>query len=335
MSTLNAEPIAVLGAGSWGTALSLALARNGQAVKLWDIDSALIQGMQSTRDNARYLPGIPLPENITPCETLEGTLSECHDILIAVPSHGFRALLENIKSQFTDKTRIVWATKGLDPDSGDILQKVFANVCGTAYPTAVLSGPSFAKEVAVNMPTAVTIASDNESWLKALTQHFHQDTFHVYTSHDVVAVQLGGAVKNVLAIAVGMADGLGFGTNTKTALMTRGLAEMTRLGVALGAQRETFTGLACMGDLILTCSDNQSRNRRFGCAIGKGDAPDAAEKAIGQVVEGKRNAKDVFELAKKHIVEMPIVEMTYRILYENAAIKDAVHGLLARPAVAE
>ena len=326
---VGAPSIAVLGAGSWGTALSLALARHQQNVVLWDVNSDLITSMQQSRQNTRYLPGIPLPSNITCCDSLTETLAQSHDVLIVVPSHAFRSVLQNIKHHLSPDARVISATKGLDAETGQPLSAVFREEMGDR-PYAVLSGPSFAKEVAANMPTAVTIASEDADWLATVAARFHQQTFHVYTSQDVLGVSLGGAVKNVMAIAVGMADGLGFGTNTKTALITRGLAEMMRLGEALGAQRETFTGLSGVGDLVLTCSDNQSRNRRFGLAIGQGQAVQAAEEAIGQVVEGKRNAQEVVTLARQHDVNMPIAEQVFRVLYENAPIATAVNALLAR-----
>lgn len=327
-------PITVLGAGSWGTALAIHLAHNNQSVYLWGHEAKEMAEMQSTRTNAPYLPDILFPENLQIESDLATAVKKADDILIVVPSHAFRAVLMQLKSMINHNTRIVWATKGLDALHHQLLHEVAAEIVGN-IPIAVLSGPTFAKEVAQGLPTAITVASESSSFTRDLTQRLHGKNFRVYTSTDVAGVELSGAMKNVLAIAVGIADGLGFGANARAALITRGLAEMTRLGLVLGAQRETFTGLAGLGDLVLTCTDNQSRNRRFGLAIGASNTLKDAEQKIGQVVEGILTAKEIYHLAKYHKVELPICEQVYRVLHEQISPQDAVQALLSREPKAE
>jgi len=321
--------ITVIGAGSWGTALAMLLARNGIATRLWGRDEKAMSEMQSTRCNKKYLPDQIFPENLQLTSDLTKALEGSTDILIAVPSHVFRNMLIDIKS-ITSSINIVWATKGLDPESNQLLHAVVQDIFGDVKQSAVLSGPSFAKEVAMGLPTAVTIASHSDAYAKHLIQLFHNEFFRVYQTDDLIGVQLCGAVKNVLAIAAGMSDGLGYGANARCALITRGLAEITRLGLALGAKQETFMGLAGMGDLVLTCTDDQSRNRRFGLALGQGADIESAEKAIGQVVEGKHNAKQVAALAEANNIDMPITIEVNKILQHQITPKQAVHELLAR-----
>lgn len=322
-------PIAVLGAGSWGTALAIHLARNHQTVNLWGHDVAQMQVLQTARCNQKYLPGINFPEQLHAQIQLADALKNVADILIVVPSHAFRELLQQIKPFITSQTRIVWATKGLDPQKHQLLHELVTEVLGD-IPMAILSGPNFAKEIANNLPAATTIATANKVFAKDLVERFHSKTFRVYTSSDVIGVELGSAMKNVLAIAVGIADGMGLGANARAALITRGLAEMMRLGLALGGKSETFMGLSGVGDLVLTCTDNQSRNRRLGVALGSGQSRDVAEKAIGQVVEGIRTAKEIYFLAKNTNIEVPICEQVYGVIYENISPQVAVNNLLSR-----
>lgn len=325
----NTNAITILGAGSWGTALAIHLARNNKNVFLWGHNPQELTAMQTARCNTRYLPNITLPEKIQIVSDLKTALQKSHDILIVVPSHAFRTTLTTIKPYLNVSSRIAWATKGLDAQQHQLLHEIVNEILGE-LPLAILSGPTFAKEVARDLPTAITIASHSPTFTKDLTTCFHSKTFRVYTSNDVVGVELGGAMKNVLAIAVGIADGLGFGANARAALITRGLAEMMRLGLTLGAQRDTFMGLAGLGDLVLTCTDDQSRNRRFGLAVGKGNNLQQAEKNIGQVVEGIHTTKEIFYLAKQHHVETPICEQVYRVLYEGITPQAAVTALLSR-----
>lgn len=327
---IKRSAIAVLGAGSWGTALAITLAKNGQTVRLWDRDQPLLAEMSAARRNTRYLPEVDLPDNIVVCTTLESVLEQVKDILLVVPSHGFNAAIQALKPFLTASHRIAWATKGLEPETGHFLHQVAERELGNAIPLAVLSGPSFAKEVGLGLPTAVTVASKNSTFADELAVRFSQDTFAVYTTNDIIGVQLGGVVKNVLAVAVGISDGVQFGANARAALITRGLAEMMRLGEVLGAQRETLMGLAGCGDVILTCTDNQSRNRRFGLALAEGLTEDEALKQIGQVVEAVYNVDQLCALAKREQVELPIVEQVFRIMKQGVSPREALKALFRR-----
>ena len=328
--TLLNKPIAVLGAGSWGTALALLLARNGNNTRLWARNVEHVQQMQQEAANTKYLPGIDFPDNLQVNSNLKSTLDGVRDILIVVPSHAFRPLLEQIKPIISDNCRIISACKGLDPETGDLLINVASDILGDSYPLAVLSGPNFAGELAKNLPTATTIACLDQPFLDDLILRMKNDRFRVYGSDDLIGVQLGGAIKNVIAVGAGMADGIGFGANARTALITRGLVELTRLGVAMGGKEVTFRGMAGLGDLVLTCTDNQSRNRRFGLAIGKGQDLKQAEAEIGQVVEAVRNAREVHNLAKEKTIEVPICDAIYNILYKGVSPAAAAHNLLTR-----
>jgi len=323
-------PIAVLGAGSWGTALALLLARNGRRVLLWGRDKTIMQAAVQQRRNPRYLSDLTLPDNLEPTSDIAHAMSAAHDILVTVPSSAFRSTLQAIKPLLHADARVLWATKGLEQGSYSLLHQVVAEVLGNAIPTAVISGPSFASEVAHGLPTAVTVASLDADFAKDIVRAFHSRTFRAYTSDDVIGVEIGGALKNVLAIAAGISDGLGFGANARSALVTRGLTEMVRLGVALGGRRETLMGLSGLGDLILTCTDNQSRNRRLGLALGQGKTLEQALQSIDQVVEGVQTAREVYELARSHGVDMPIANQVYAVLYANLAPRDAVSRLLER-----
>lgn len=330
MTSSNDAPIAVIGAGSWGTALALLLARNGRQVRLWGRDQALMHDAAQQRRHPRYLSDIPFPENLLVTSDISYAVGAARDILVAVPSGAFRSTLQNIKPWLRSDARLLWATKGLEQGSYHLLHQVVADVLGSAISTAVISGPSFASEVARGLPTAVTVASLDAKFAQDIAGTFHSGTFRAYTSDDVVGVEIGGALKNVLAIAAGISDGLGFGANARCALITRGLAEMVRLGVALGGRRETLMGLSGLGDLILTCTDNQSRNRRLGLALGQGKTLEQALHSIDQVVEGVQTAHEVYVLACSHGVDMPIVDQVYAVLYANLAPRDAVSLLLER-----
>lgn len=324
-------PIAVLGAGSWGTALALYLSRLGQEVRLWTFEADHVEEMLRDRTNNRYMPGYPFPDTLHPMASLAEAIAGVDDILIAVPSVGYRNTVTLLKPLLNRPIRILSATKGLDLDTGELLHEVARQILMTDYPYAVLSGPSFAREVAAGLPTAIVIASQDEAFARELKQRFNSPIFRVYLSTDIVGVEIGGVAKNVLAIACGISDGIGFGINARSALITRGLAEIIRLGVALGGDEKTFIGLSGLGDLILTCTDDQSRNRRFGLAFGKGKNAADVEREIGQVVEGKRNAELVAQLAKKHNVDMPITNMVWEILQNKLSSSEAMQQLLARP----
>ncbi len=325
----TSSPILVLGAGSWGTALALVLSRNKQKTLLWAHNAEHLQQMDSERCNTRYFPNIPFPDDLHICTSLEDA-STTQDILLAVPCIGFRNALEKIKPYINKDSRIAWATKGLEPGTGKLLHEVARAVLGDTIPLAVLSGPTFAGEVAEGLPTAITLASTDEYFAAQLAERLHQPSFRVYTSSDIIGAELGGAVKNVLAIATGIADGLGLGANTRAALITRGLSELMRLGTALGGQQETFMGLTGIGDVILTCTDDQSRNRRFGLSMAHGNSVQSALNEIGQAVEGVKGAKEVTEKARKLGIEMPICEQIYQVIYENLSPSDAAQTLLRR-----
>ncbi|MDV7104228.1 NAD(P)H-dependent glycerol-3-phosphate dehydrogenase [Vibrio sp. TH_r3] len=321
----------VIGAGSYGTSLAISLARNGDNIVLWGHDPEHMGTLQNDRANHAFLPEIAFPDTLLIESDLAKAVQASRDLLIVVPSHVFGTVLNSLKPHLRSDSRICWATKGLEPETGRLLQDVAHDIVGDDYPLAVLSGPTFAKELAAGMPTAIAVASPDAEFLEQLQDKIHCDkTFRVYANNDFIGMQLGGAVKNVIAIGAGMSDGIGFGANARTALITRGLAEMTRLGTALGAQQETFMGMAGLGDLVLTCTDNQSRNRRFGLALGQGKNVDVAQQEIGQVVEGYRNTKEVWLLCARMGVEMPIVEQIYQVLYQGKDARLAAQDLLAR-----
>jgi glycerol-3-phosphate dehydrogenase (NAD(P)+) len=330
-----AQPIAVLGAGSWGTALAIQLARSGRPTRLWGRGPERLRAMSRDRTNARYLPGAAFPDSLTIADDLSTVLKGAVDVLVVVPSHSFRSVLTQIAPQLDSGARVAWATKGFELESGKLPHQVAREVLGSSRSTAVLSGPTFAKEVGKGLPTAMTVASTNDEFANSLAQGLHSNNFRAYTSTDIVGVEVGGAVKNVLAVGAGLSDGMGFGSNTRIALITRGLVEMTRLGVTLGAQRETFMGLAGLGDLVLTCTDDQSRNRRFGLLLAAGKAPEQALAEIGQAVEGYLAAKAVHGVAQRAAVDMPICTGIYRVLYENLPAKDLVRDLMNRPIKSE
>ncbi len=307
------------------------LARCGSEVRLGGIlELDLLEDMAAHRENKRYLPGVAFPDNLTAYPDLEACLDSVRDILVVVPSHGLRETLARIKPMLRDDSRICWATKGFELHSGKLPHTVAEEVLGEGHAMAVLSGPTFAKEVAEGLPTAMTIAANDESFAQDLAQAFSADNFRAYTSDDMIGVEVGGAIKNVLAIAAGMSDGLGFGANTRIALITRGLVELMRLGTALGAKKETFMGLACMGDLVLTCTDNLSRNRRMGLALASGKTIEEAQEEIQQVVEGVLAAEAVKEVADELGIEMPICQQVYQILYEGTSPREAVQALMTR-----
>ena len=286
--------------------------------------------MAKSRVNSRYLPGVEFPSNLVAVKELDRCLDGARDVLLAVPSHALREMLLAVRPLLRNGARVCWATKGFELHTGKLPHQVAAEVLGADRPIAVLSGPTFAKEVGDGLPTALTIAANDQSFAADLAVALSGQNFRAYTSADMIGVEVGGAVKNVLAIGAGISDGLGFGANTRIALITRGLVEMTRLGVALGAKKETFMGLAGMGDLVLTCTDNLSRNRRMGLAIASGMTVAEAQQKIQQVVEGVMAAEAVQEVADKLKIEMPICHQVYRILYEGASPREAVGALMSR-----
>jgi glycerol-3-phosphate dehydrogenase (NAD(P)+) len=329
MTDARQQPMAVIGAGSWGTALAIQLARAEHPIHLWGRDSAQLDAIQRARCNERYLPDAAFPPALTVCGELASALDGVRDALIAVPSHAFRATLEHLAVYLKPDTRIAWATKGFEMSSGLLPHQVAGEVLGER-PGAVLSGPTFAREVGAGLPTAMTVASRDAAFAKELASRLTGPNFRAYMQTDIMGVEVGGAVKNVIAIGSGIADGMGFGANTRVALITRGLAEMMRLGVRLGASRETFMGLAGLGDLVLTCTDDQSRNRRLGLALGRGHSMQEAEAGIHQVVEGVLAARAVCAVADRQSVEMPICREVFRIVHEGKSVRDAVQELMGR-----
>lgn len=330
MTPANPPTVAVLGAGSWGTALAVLLARNGYRTLLWGHDPARMAQLAHARENSRYLPGVRFPDTLQIREDLTATANEAAHLLLVVPSHAFRAILDALKPHLAPSAIVAWATKGLDPATGRPLSDVADELLGHTRAIGVVSGPTFAREVAQGLPTAVTVAARDPATAETIAQWLRNDRVRVYTGTDIVGVELGGAVKNVLAIATGISDGLGLGANARAALVTRGLAEMQRLAAALGGRPETIMGLAGIGDLVLTCTDNQSRNRQVGLALGRGRKLPEALAEIGQVAEGVATAREVRNLAQRHNVDMPITEQVFRVLFEGLTPQAAVEALLRR-----
>ena len=325
--------VAVLGAGSWGTALAVLLARNGLGTFLWGRDEAMLAAIARRGSNEKYLPGQRLPD----CLDVEPDFSRAVDgasaCLVAVPSHAFGEVVDRLAAVTATPSGLLWATKGFDPSSGRLLHEVAAERLPPEVPLAVLSGPTFAEEVARRLPTAVTVAATDPGFAREWAARLANSRFRVYTSSDLAGVQIAGGVKNVLAIAAGIADGLGFGANTRAALIARGLSEMVRLGEAAGGCAVTFMGLAGLGDLVLTCTDDQSRNRRFGLALAQGLSPTEAATTVGQVVEGIRTSAQVRCLARRFGIEMPICEQVRAVVTGSSSAGEAVEALLARDAV--
>ena len=324
--------IVVLGAGSWGTALAILLARNGHRTLLWGRNEASLCAIARHRGNEKYLPGQRFPECLGVEPDLSRAAGAADACLLAVPSHAFETVVAAIAELATVRKGLLWATKGLDPSSGRLLHEVAAKRLPTGAALGVLSGPTFAGEVARRLPTAVTLAATDDEFAREWAARLASPRFRVYVSDDLAGVQIAGAVKNVLAIAAGIADGLGFGANTRAALIARGLNEMVRLGEAAGGRARTFMGLAGLGDLVLTCTDDQSRNRRFGLALAQGVPPVEAVAAVGQVVEGVETSARVLEMARRFGVEMPICEQVLAVVTGASSAGAAVEALLARGA---
>jgi len=316
--------------------LALVLARNGNPTLLWGRNREHMATIAAQRCNARYFPDTSFPETLRACPDF-AEAAQADELLIAVPSQGFRDICAELSKQRSQRPlqRLCWATKGLEPGSGKLLHQVVREALGEQCIPAVISGPTFAREVADGLPTAITLASHDDTTANQLAAYFHNSCFRVYTATDPIGVEVGGATKNILAIAAGIADGLGYGANTRAALVTRGLNEMMRLGVALGGQRETFMGLAGLGDLVLTCTDDQSRNRRFGGLLAKGQTPQSAIASIGQAVEGVKAAREIYNVAHDKKISLPIIEQVYHVIYEKRPPREAVNMLLGREQKAE
>jgi len=327
----NGKPMfAVLGAGSWGTALSMQLVRSGSRAVLWDWDRNHIEAIGKARCNEQFLPEYPLPDSLVVEPDLESAVRMADEILIVVPSHAFVGILEQITPWLKPGQGVCWACKGLEPGTGQFLHEPAQKIFGGERPLAVVTGPSFAREVAANLPTAITVAGTRPEYCATVARALHGGNFRAYTSDDIIGAELGGSVKNVLAVATGICDGMGLGDNARAALVTRGLVEMMRLGRVLGARDETLTGLTGMGDLVLTCNGDLSRNRRLGLALGAGKTVEEAVAEIGQVVEGVKTAAEVWRLARRHGVEMPIAEQVFGIIHQGRDPNQSVRDLLSR-----
>ena len=327
------RPLAVLGAGSWGTALAILIARRDQPVLLWDHNPEHVAALKKERRNTRYLADFELPDSIIPTADLSALAAQAKDFVITVPSHAFRSTLSalgEVLPEFDNHCRFCWGTKGLEATSGKLLNQVFDEVIGQSTIRAALSGPSFAREVAAHLPTALTVAADDLAEAERFAAWFRDHRTRIYTSRDLAGVQLGGAIKNVMAIAAGISDGLGFGANARAALITRGLAEMVRLGVALGGQADTFQGLAGIGDLVLTCTDDQSRNRRVGLGVGRGNSLADVLREISQEAEGIDSTRALYQKSQGLSIDMPITEQVYHVLFSGIDPMIAVQTLLGR-----
>ena len=323
------KTIGVIGAGSWGTALAAVVAGKGNKVRIWDIDESHLKSMEENRENIDYLPGVPLDDNITISYTTEETLRDADVVLFSAPAQHFRSALESAKDYIKSGSLIINVAKGIEQKSLKRMSEIAEDVFDmNRY--VVLSGPSHAEEVGRKLPTTVAAASVNLKVAEEVQDLFMTDRFRVYTTEDVVGVELGGALKNIIALGAGVSDGMGFGDNAKAALMTRGLAEITRLGDKLGAKPETFAGLTGTGDLIVTCTSMHSRNRRCGIMIGEGMSPQEATDKVGMVVEGMFTAEAAYELAKKENVEMPITEAIYKAIKGEINAAEAVELLMGR-----
>ena len=326
--------IAVIGAGSWGTALALLLGRKGHSINLWDFDPDHIACLERDRQNKKYLPGIDFPQSITPYSDLEETVVGSRHILMVVPSHGYRSVFQNLVKHLKPGAAIISATKGVENDTLQTMSQVMEETVRLSdldkIDIGVLSGPSFAKEVANKVPTAVTIGCKNKDRAEELQHLFNTDYFRVYRSNDLIGLEISAALKNIIAIAAGICDGLEFGLNARAALITRGLAEISRLGIKLGADPATFYGLSGVGDLVLTCTGDLSRNRTVGLNLGKGLSLQQILDEMAMVAEGVKTTRSAYQLARKQDVEMPILEQVYQILYEDKDCRAAVSDLLSR-----
>ncbi len=323
--------IAIIGAGSWGTALAIIAGRAGLDVNLWSRSEAVVSGIVSERKNPLYLTDQQLPETVTSTNDLKSVVAGSRVVVLAAPSHTLRDLLERMSASLAPDSVIVSASKGIEIETGKRISEVVAEVAGSDFDFVCLSGPSFAKEVAARHPTAIVAASDNQNAALLVQQLFSFENLRVYTNRDVIGTELGGSVKNVMAIAAGMTVGLGFGTNSVAALITRGLAEMTRLAMSEGAELETLMGLAGLGDLVLTCTGSLSRNRFVGEQLGKGIQLEVITAGMHEVAEGINTTAAVKRLADKRRLEMPITNAVHAVLYEGKTAQEAVQELMSRP----
>ncbi len=325
-----AMKVAVLGAGSWGTALASLLARNGHDTVIWGRNAEQVRSINAHHENARYLPGISLPESLKASTDLAGCVRDADFILVVTPSHAFKETVQALAPHRKSGVGVSWASKGFEPGSGRFLHEVAAEILGADVPLAVVTGPSFAKEVTQGLPTAVTVHSDDADFAQTVAEALHGPAFRAYTGNDMMGAELGGAMKNVLAVATGVADGMGLGLNARAGLITRGLNEMLRLNQALGGRAETLMGLAGLGDLVLTSTGDLSRNRRLGLALGQGRSIEEAVASIGQVVESIQTCDEVMRLAERFDMDLPISALVQRVLHQEITPQEGLQMLLGR-----
>ncbi|WP_138203263.1 NAD(P)H-dependent glycerol-3-phosphate dehydrogenase [Haloimpatiens lingqiaonensis] len=323
------ENITFLGGGSFGTALSVMLGKKGSSITLWDRKTSVVEDINIKKENIKYLPNIIIPSNVLATTELDKAIENSKYIVLAVPSHAVRTLCRDIKEFITKDKVIISIAKGIDEESGDRLSQVIKSELNTES-IVILSGPSHAEEVALDIPTTVVVSSENMDIAKEVQDLFMTNKFRVYTNEDLIGVEVGGAVKNIIALAAGISDGIGYGDNTKAALMTRGMSEIVKIGTKLGGKKETFYGLAGMGDLIVTCTSMHSRNRRAGILIGKGLTTEEACREVGMVVEGVKACKAFYKLSCKLEVNMPITEILYKVLFQDKDAKYGVYELMTR-----
>lgn len=322
---------AIIGAGAWGTALAVHLGKAGWPAKLWDIDRAHVANLLSDRENKRYLPGVSLPRCVQPEEELETAIRGAGCVLLVTPSAALRDTFRRLKPLLTPGVRLCCASKGLEVASGLLTHQVAEEELGADFPLAAVSGPTFATEVAAGRPAAITVASGSIELARWLALKLNSGAIRAYVSSDLTGVEVGGATKNVIAIGAGLSDGLGYGANARAALLCRGLAEIVRLGVALGARASSFMGLAGLGDLALTCSDDQSRNRRLGLKVARGTPVEKALEELGQVAEGLYAADAVHRLSRRLGLDLPISEQVYQVLHRGRDPGKVLKALLSRP----
>jgi len=333
----NCQKILVLGSGSWGTAMALHMARQDYEVHLWGRSEKKLAQMQAARENTVYLPGVAFPDNLHVVTDLSAAMAEAEAVFCMVPSHGFVQMLEQIQPYYRPHVPFIWGTKGMLDYQGKLvcLHEAVNSILGESVPQAVVSGPTFASEVAAELPAAVVVAAKKKAVATKLQLLLHSESFRVYTSDDMLGVQICGAIKNVLAVAAGVSDGLALGANTRSALITRGLVEMRRIATAVGCRQDTLMGLSGMGDLILTATCDLSRNRRLGLALGQGQTIEEAQAAIGQVIESTYNATLLQSYGRQNHLDMPITDQVCAVLSGRVSPHEAVHNLLSRAPRAE
>lgn len=324
------QNIAVIGAGSWGTALAITLSGKKHNVKIWDLDEKLVGDLDSDRENKKYLPGIKFNDSMRVVNDVKDAIYGADIVLFSAPAQFFRSAAENAKKYINNDMIVVNVAKGIEQKTLMTMSQIASEVLPENN-YVVLSGPSHAEEVGQGIPTTVAVASKDISVAEHIQDVFMTERFRVYTNHDVIGLELGGSLKNIIALGAGITDGMGFGDNTKAAMMTRGISEMVTLGIAMGAEKDTFSGLSGIGDLIVTCTSMHSRNRRCGILIGEGMNPEDATKEIGMVVEGMFTTEAAYELAKKMKVSMPITEQIYKVINGKTSPQDAMNALMSRP----